>query len=308
MRVFVTGGTGLIGTRLVRRLHERSDEVRLLTRRPDAARERFGAACTVVEGDPMRAGAWAEALTDCDAVVNLAGESVFGRRWNTEFKVLLRESRVLSTQHVVQALTRSPRTPAGQPKVLVNASAIGYYGPHGDEELDEDAPAGDDTLARLCIQWEKQAREAESSGVRVVRVRIGVVLDREGGALPQMLKPFKMTGIGGPVGSGKQWVSWIHQTDMVGILLLALDQAQATGLLNGTAPNPVTNKELARAIGRVLHRPSFLPAPAFMLRLALGEVAEVVTTGQRVLPKRALALGYTFRFPTIDAALADILR
>jgi uncharacterized protein (TIGR01777 family) len=307
MRVFLTGGTGLIGSRLVRRLHERGDSVVLLTRRSEAAQERFGKECTIVAGDPMQAGAWQEAIADCAAVVNLAGESVFGSRWNTEFKALLRESRILSTQHVVQALSRAPVTSDGQPKTLVNASAIGYYGPHGDEELTEESPGGDDMLARLCLQWEKQAREAESAGVRVAIVRVGVVLDPEGGALPQMLRPFKLTGIGGPVGSGRQYVSWIHHADVVGLLLLALDRADARGPINGTAPNPVTSWDMARAIGRVLHRPSFLPAPAFALRLALGEVADLVTTGQRVLPPRAQALGYAFRFPTVETALADLL-
>ena len=305
MRIFTTGGTGLIGTRLVRQLQARGDSVVLLTRRPDAVRERFGN-CTIVGGDPTQAGDWMNATADCDAIIHLAGENIFARRWNDEFKTLLRDSRVKSTENVVQALGKHPRTPAGQPKVLVNASAIGYYGPTGDEELTEDSPAGADTLARVCVEWEKAARGAETHGVRVVLVRVGVVLDGEGGALAKMLTPFKFF-VGGKVGSGKQYVSWIHRDDMVGLLILVLDSASATGPINGTAPIPVTNTELSKAIGRALHRPSFLPTPAFGLRLILGEVAEVVTTGQRVLPKRALALGFTFKFPGIDAALADIL-
>jgi uncharacterized protein (TIGR01777 family) len=162
-------------------------------------------------------------------------------------------------------------------------------------------------MAHLCVDWEKAARAAESSGARVAIIRTGVVLDKEGGALPQMLKPFRTIGIGGPVGSGKQWVSWIHHADIVGIYLFALDRSEVNGPINGTAPNPVTNKELAKAQGRTLHRPAFLPAPGLMLRLALGEVATVVTTGQRVLPRKALELGYAFQFPAIDAALADLL-
>ena len=306
MRVFVTGGTGLIGTRLVRRLRERQDAVVLLTRRPGAARERFGEACTIVEGDPVQPGSWMDAVADCDAVVNLAGESIFNRRWSESFKQLLRDSRVRSTENVVEALARRTQT-AGGPRILVNASAIGYYGPGGDEELTEDDPPGADTMASLCVAWEQAAQKAEALGLRVARVRIGVVLDPEGGALPQMLKPFRMVGIGGPVGSGRQWVSWIHHADLVGILLLALDQGEARGPINGTAPNPVRNRELTKAIGRVLHRPSFLPAPAFALRLALGEVAQVVTTGQRVLPRRAEALGYAYRFADVVAALTDVL-
>jgi uncharacterized protein (TIGR01777 family) len=306
MRVFITGGTGLIGTRLIQRLCQRPDQVVLLTRRPGQARERFGSDCTIVEGDPMQPGAWMDAAADCDAVINLAGEPIFARRWNDEFKALMRDSRVRSTEHVVKALARNPRTAAGAPKVLVNASAIGYYGPRGDEEISEEGAPGDDTLARACVAWEAAARQAEASGVRVAIVRVGVVLDKSGGALAKMLTPFKL-GAGGPVGSGKQWMSWIHNDDMVGIFLLALDHADARGPINGTAPNPITNKEFGKALGRALHRPSFMPTPAFALRLMMGEVADVVTKGQRVLPRRAQALGYLFQYPQIDAALANIL-
>jgi uncharacterized protein (TIGR01777 family) len=306
MRVFITGGTGLLGSRLIGRLKQRQESVILLTRRPAQARQRFGSSVRVVEGDPTQAGAWMDAVGDCDAVVNLAGEGIFNRRWNDAFKTLLRESRVKSTAHVVQALARSPRTPAGNPKILVNASAIGYYGFHADEELSEEAPPGDDTLARLTVDWEQATQAAEPLGVRVVRVRIGVVLDKEGGALAKMLPPFKL-GAGGPIGSGKPWMSWIHHADMTGILLLALDNPNAQGPINATAPQPVTNKEFSKALGRALHRPSFLPTPVIALRVMLGEVAEVIAKGQRVLPRRALALGYRFQFPTIEAALADIL-
>lgn len=308
MRIFVTGGTGLVGTRLLRRLRERQDQVVLLTRRPDAARARFGADCTIVEGDPMQPGAWVDAVADCDGVIHLAGENVFARRWNDEFKALLRDSRVKSTANVVEAIARKPDAPRGGRKVLVNASAIGYYGPHGDEEVTEDSPPGDDFLARLCVEWEVAARKAEPLGVRVAMVRVGVVLDKEGGALKQMLGPFKW-GLGGPVGFfGTQYVSWIHHDDMAGVLLLALDNAGAAGPLNGTAPQPVTTKQFGKALGRALSRPAFMPIPGFALRLRFGEVAHILTTGQRVLPERALGLGYPFKFPTIDAALADILK
>jgi len=306
MRVFVTGGTGLIGTRLVRELRARQADVTVLTRRPGVARETLPADCTVVEGNSMEPGPWMDALGGCDAVINLAGESIFGRRWNEEFKALLRDSRVKTTEHVVQALARNPRTAAGEPKILVNGSAIGYYGPRGDEEVTEDTPAADDTLARLTVDWERAASAAEPQGIRVALVRTGVVLDKAGGALARMLTPFQI-GIGGPVGSGRQWMSWIHHADLVGILLLALDNPRATGPINGTAPNPVTNKEFSRALGRALHRPAFMPVPGFALRLRFGEVAEVLTTGQRVLPLRALALGYPFKFPHLDGALQEVL-
>jgi uncharacterized protein len=245
-------------------------------------------------------------VADCDAVIHLAGENVFARRWNTDFKKLLHESRILSTQHIVEALRRRPMRADGQAKVLVNASAIGFYGPRGDEELTEDSSPGSDFLAKLCLDWEQTARTAESAGIRVARVRVGVVLDKEGGALAKLLTPFKL-GAGGPVGSGRQWMSWIHHADLIGLFLLALDNAGAKGSINGTAPNPVTNRDFGKTLGRVLHRPSFVWTPSLALRIVLGEVASVVATGQRVLPKRALELGYSFQHPMLETALAQIL-
>jgi uncharacterized protein (TIGR01777 family) len=306
MQIFVMGGTGLIGSSLVERLSERGDRVVLMTRRPAMARERWGERCTIVDGDPMKAGRWMEAVKGCDAVINLVGESIFARRWNDEFKKLLRDSRVLSTQNVVRALMQSPKTPAGSPKVLVNGSAIGYYGPCGDEELTEESLAGGDMLAQLAIEWEQAASLAETAGIRVTRIRTGVVLDKDGGALPQMLTPFKL-GLGGPIGSGKHWFSWIHIDDEVGIILLALDHRGAIGAINATAQHTVTNKEFSKALGRALHRPAIFPVPPFMLRLRFGEVADILTTGQRVVPAKALALGYQFKFPEIDGALANLL-
>jgi uncharacterized protein (TIGR01777 family) len=306
MRIFVTGGTGLIGARLVRQLLGRGDQVLLLTRRYGAARQIVGPECQLIEGDPTQAGDWMKAIADCDAVVNLAGENIFARRWNTAFKTALRESRIQSTQHVVEALAQKPSRAGGIPKVLVNASAIGYYGPHGDEELTEDSPPGSDFMAEICVKWEETARAAESFGARCVLLRIGVVLDPEGGALKKLLTPFKLFA-GGPVGNGRQWMSWIHHEDMTGLLLLALDNNNVRGPLNGTAPNPVSNRDFGKALGAALHRPAFVPTPTFALRLGLGEVANVITTGQRVLPQRALVLGYTFTYPTIDGALRQLV-
>lgn len=305
MRVFVTGGTGLVGPGVIKQLRARNDQVVLLTRRAGAVRETFKE-CEIVEGDPTKAGAWCDTLGSCDAVIHLAGENIFGKRWSDDFKKAIHDSRVQSTQLIAQTLARDPRTASGTAKVLVNASAVGIYGPHGDEELDETSPAGDDFLARTCVDWEKATVSASAAGVRTSVVRIGVVLAKNGGALAQLLTPFKM-GVGGPVGSGRQWFPWIHHADVVGLLLLALDNAAAQGPINGTAPNPVTNKEFGKALGRALSRPAFLPTPGFALRLMLGEVATVVLSGQRVLPRQAQKLGYAFRFPTIDAALADIL-
>jgi uncharacterized protein len=307
MQVFLMGGTGLVGSRLIKRLLERNDDIILLTRRPDVARDKWRDACRIIEGNPVEAGTWMQSVGECDAVVNLTGEGIFNRRWNAEFIQLLRDSRVKSTDNAVKALANEPRTPSGAAKVLVNASAIGYYGPHGDEEVTEDAPPGNDIMAETCVAWENAARQAEALAVRTVRVRTGVVLDKEGGALKQMMMPFKMF-MGGPVGlGGRQYMSWIHHEDMVGLLLLALDHPQCNGPMNATAPNPVTNKDLSKALGRALHRPSFMPTPKLMLRLALGKVASVVTTGQRVMPKKALELGYIFKFPEIGPALADVV-
>jgi uncharacterized protein (TIGR01777 family) len=306
MRIFVTGGTGLVGRRLIKRLSERGDQAVILTRRPDRARQLFRPDASLVVGDPMQSGAWMDAVADCDAVIHLAGENVFARRWNAAFKALLHDSRIHSTQLVVEALRRNPRRANGQPKVLVNASAIGFYGPQGDEELTEDSSPGSDFLARLCIEWESAARTAEPAGVRVAMVRVGVVLDREGGALAKLLTPFRL-GAGGPVGSGRQWMSWIHHADLLGLFLLALEHPNASGPINGTAPHPVINRDFGKVLGRVLHRPSFVWTPALALRLLVGEAASLVVTGQRVLPQRALQLDYAFQYPTLEAALTEIL-
>lgn len=307
MRVFVTGGTGLIGQRLIRQLIQRRDQPVLLTRRYQAARQMFGPECELVEGDPMQPGDWQKKIATCDAVLHLAGENVFNRRWNASFKDLLFDSRIKSTRNVVEALLRNPNRADGTSKVLVNASAIGYYGPCGDEELTEQSPPGNDFLAHLCIEWEKAALEAQKGRLRVALVRVGIVLDKAGGALAKMLMPFKLFA-GGPIGSGKQWMSWIHHEDMVGLFLLGLDHPQASGPLNGTAPNPVTNQAFAKALGGVLHRPSFFPTPVLGMRVLLGEVTQVVATGQRVLPTVPLRLGYAYKFPTLEGALAEILK
>ncbi len=303
MRVFITGGTGLVGRRLVAALAGRRDEPVVLTRRPHEAEQLLGAHIRVVNGDPLKPGAWMETVASCDAVVNLAGENIFARRWKEDFKRLLLESRREATRNVVTAL--KARTGAEAP-TLINASAIGYYGPHGDEELDEQSPPGNDFLAQLCQEWEAATAPAKAAGVRCVLLRIGIVLDRAGGPLAMMMLPFRLFA-GGKVASGRQWMSWIHHEDLTGLLLFALDHSDAQGPVNGTAPHPVTNREFARALGRAMHRPSLMPTPGFMLRLGLGEVADVIATGQRVLPRRALQLGYSFRFPTIETALASLL-
>ncbi len=298
MKVLITGGTGLIGTRLAQALTKRGDVPVVLSRDRARAKKALGEGVEVIEGNPAHEGKWTKTLSSCQAVVNLAGEPVFGRRWNDRQIERLRDSRIESTKHLVQAIAAAePR-----PKVLVNASAIGFYGDAPEGEVNETSSSGDDVMARLCVDWEKAAEEVEAHGVRLVIVRIGVVLDRDGGAIKQMVTPFKL-GVGGPVGSGKQWVSWIHLDDLVGVFLAALDNETFQGRINGTAPHPVRNKEFSQCLAAALHRPCFLPMPAFMLRLIYGEVAFLVITGQQVMPSRADELGFSFKHPTCQSAM-----
>jgi hypothetical protein len=236
-------------------------------------------------------------------VVHLAGENI-AQRWTSSAKQAIRESRVQSTRNLVQGV--ASLAAVERPAVLVSSSAIGYYGAHGDEPIDEEAPAGSDFLAQTCAAWEAEAEVAEGHGLRVVRVRTGVVLNREGGALGKMLTPFKL-GVGGPVAGGRQYISWIHTEDLVGIMLAGIDGEQWCGPINATAPNPRRNGDFSKALGRVLHRPSLLPVPGAALRLLYGEMAEIVTSGARVLPAKALMLGYEFRQPQLDAALRAAL-
>jgi uncharacterized protein (TIGR01777 family) len=306
MRIFVTGGTGLIGTDLVHRLLQRGDQVVLLTRRREHARDLWGERCQIVSGDPVQPEPWEDQVANCDGVVHLAGEGIFNRRWNADFKELMRVSRVQSATNVVSALAKAPRRADGAPKVLASASAIGYYGPRGDEELTESSPPGDDFMATLCIAWENAAKGAQQHGVRVVTMRTGIVLAKERSALQKMMTPFKMF-VGGKVGSGRQYMSWVHIDDIVGLYLFALDQANLSGPINGTAPEPVTNKQFSKVLGRVLGRPSFMPTPVLGLRVMLGEVADVVTKGQRVMPQVALAAGYRFKFTEVETALRNVL-
>jgi uncharacterized protein (TIGR01777 family) len=298
MRVFTTGATGLIGRVLCRSLVEAGHAVLALTRQ--ATPRGLPAGVQPVQGDPAAPGPWQEALAGCDACLNLAGEPVAGGRWTEARKRAIRDSRVLATRNVAAVVAdRGPR-------VLVNGSAIGFYGPRGDEELDESAPPGSDFLARTCLEWEGAAAPA-AKRARVVLCRTGIVLAREGGALAQMALPFKLFA-GGPIGDGAFWQSWIHLADEVGLLAWALGEERVSGPLNATAPAPVRNRDLARALGKALHRPSLLPAPVLAVRALFGEMADVVVTGQRVLPVKALELGYRFRFPEVGAALGDIFR
>lgn len=301
MRVFLAGATGMIGRPLVQCLLDRGDVPVVLTRDPQRAAVKMAGAIEFVSGDPNARGDWMRSVGGCDAVVNLVGEGVFARRWSSAQKRRLRDSRVDSTRNVVEAIGEA----SSRPKTLVNASATGFYGDVPEGDVTEDSPPGEDFLARLCVDWEAAARAAEGFGTRVALVRVGVVLDRRGGALTKMVLPFKL-GVGGPVGRGRQWVSWIHLDDAVAAFLHAVDHPAATGPINGTAPQPLRNKEFSKSLARALHRPSLFPIPPLGLRLALGEVACVVTGGQRVLPTRLLAQGFSFRYSTCDEAMRAI--
>ena len=293
MNVTVTGASGLIGSELVERLRARGDEVTTLSRNPSGP----GAVRWMPEQEPAPKAA----LDGRDAVIHLAGENV-AQRWNDDAKRRILQSRELGTRNLVAGIEAAdPR-----PRVLVSSSAVGYYGPHGDEEIDERTPAGDGFLAEVCVVWEREAHRAADLGLRVVCLRTGVVLDRGGPALAKMLPFFKL-GVGGPVGGGDQYMAWIHVDDMVGLYLAALDGEAWRGPVNATAPTPVTNTTFSRALGKALHRPAVAPVPAFAVRALYGGMAEIVTEGQRVIPRKAQELGYAFAHPDLDEALRAAL-
>lgn len=297
MRILITGATGFIGRAVTDRLIGEKNEVTVLSRRPFEAQRLFPKA---------KLQAWdfssPLSLPKVSVIIHLAGESIFGKRWTHRQKAIILKSRVESTRLIVNAIKKVRE----KPKVLLCASAIGYYGDRGDEELDEDSPGSRDFLADVCEQWERAAGEAEILGLRVVSTRIGMVLGKSGGALQKMLPPFKM-GLGGPIGSGKQWMSWVHLDDLVGLILHAMHSPEIRDSLNVTAPHPCTNAEFARTLGKILRRPALLPTPVGALRLTMGEVVSVITSSQKVLPKVALKTGYMFRYPRLEKALRCIL-
>jgi hypothetical protein len=313
MRLFLTGATGLLGRRLVLDRLERGDQLVVASRDAAQAARLFAAESnpniTVVAADVVRPGPWQDAVAGCDAVVHLAGAGVADRRWNSAYRTLLVDSRVEGTRNVVAALARAAAGSAAQrpPRVLLSASAIGYYGERGDEAVDESAPPGRDFLARLCEAWETQALAADAAGVRTVLLRTGVVLDERGGALRRLLLPFRL-GLGGPIGSGRGFMSWIHWRDWVGLVDFALRTESIRGPMNLTAPNPVTSRTFARALGSVLHRPALLPAPPVALRLVMGELGRYAAMSQRVVPAAAISRGYRFLYPDLEPALRSLLR
>lgn len=301
MRVTVTGATGLIGRRLVAALARRGDEVTVLSRDPARARDVLGSGIEAARWDALHEPAPSATLAGRDGVVHLAGEPV-AQRWSAAAKERIRVSREAGTANLVAGL----RSAEPRPRVLVSASAVGYYGPRGDEEVAETDPPGNDFLAEVCVAWERAAQAATELGMRVAIARTGVVLDPSGGALAKMLPPFR-AGVGGPVAGGDQWMPWIHVDDLVGLYLAALDGDDWSGPLNGSSPNPATNRDFSKALGRALHRPALAPVPRFALRALYGEMEQIVTTGQRAVPRRARQLGFAFAHPELDEALRSAL-
>jgi len=295
MHVLVTGGTGFIGQALCPLLVQAGHTLTLLSRSPERAKRDFPQARVI------------EQLVQCegaDAVINLAGEPLAEGRWSAHRKQDFRDSRIGTTEDLLAWI--EARAPGQRPQAMVSGSAIGYYGARNDRALDEQAPPGDDFAAILCRDWEAAAQRAEDLGLRVSRVRIGVVLERQGGALARMLPPFRM-GVGGPMGDGFQWMSWVHRQDLARLVVWLLERNEASGAYNGTAPTPVRNREFATTLGKVLKRPALLTTPAIALKLLFGEMSSLLLSGQRVVPKRALAEGFEFQYPQLEPALRAIL-
>lgn len=305
MNIVVTGATGFIGTALVAELRARGDAITVLSRDATRAKAKLGAEITAVTADLETPGAWGDALAGADTVVNLAGESVGAKRWNAREKQVVRDSRVEATRTLVEVIGALPADK--RPRTLVCASGGDYYpfamdkDDFDDDEVTESDPAGDSFLARVCRDWEKEARGAEAHGLRVVCMRTGIVLGHGGGALDKLVTPFKMF-VGGRIGSGRQWFSWIHRDDAVAAYAAATSDARYTGPINLVAGS-VRNAELAAELGKALHRPSWLPVPAFAVKLAAGEFAEYVLKGRRIVPAKLRALGFTFAHPALSEAL-----
>ncbi len=307
MKIVIAGGSGFLGSPLAEMYAEDGHDVRVLTRSLQSGETRHdpGTGVPGITRVGWKAdgstGPWATVVEAADGVINLSGESLASKRWSVEAKKQLRESRLLATRSLATAI----RAAASPPAVLVSGSAVGFYGPADSRAITEADPAGSDFLAGLCADWEREAHQAERPGTRVVLLRTGVVLERSGGALPEMMRPFKFF-VGGPIGSGRQYVSWIHRLDWIEIVRWIIQTPSVSGPVNATAPHPVTNRHLSTALGRAMHRPSLLPAPGFAVKIVLGEFANTVLTGQRVLPARAQKEGYHFRYPEIEQAFRGI--
>jgi len=301
MRIFITGSNGFVGTHLGRFLLNQGHEVTGLVR-TEVRGKSLSKGISYVVGEGTKPGEWQEAVSGHDVLINLAGVPIF-KKWTPAYKRLLYDTRILTTRNLVDAIPEARASSV----TLLSTSAAGYYGCTGDEELGESSPPGDGFLATLALDWEGEAAKARGKGVRVVITRFGVVLGRDGGALAQMILPFRFF-VGGPLGNGRQWFSWIHIEDLCRAALFVVTDKEMSGPVNFTAPGPVNNRDLARAIGKVLRRPSIMPAPAFMIRLLMGEFGSVILTGQRVVPRLLQSQGFKFKFADIEASLADLLR
>lgn len=304
MKVAITGATGFVGSRLVERLDAEGHQVLVLARNLAKAQQVFPNSVSNLEitaYTPTESGSWQQAIAGCDGVVNLAGEPIAEERWTPERKQEILKSRQLGTQKIVEAIAKANP----KPSVLVNASAIGYYGTSETATFDETSPSGSDFLAQVCQAWEAEAQKVTEVGVRLVILRLGIVLGM-GGAIAKMITPFKLFA-GGPIGSGRQWFSWIHRDDLVNLILQSLTRPDIEGVFNATAPNPVRMTQLAQTMGQALNRPSWLPVPGFALEALLGDGAMVVLEGQQVIPKRTLASGFEYQYPTVQQALAEFL-
>ena len=309
MRVIIAGGSGLVGRALSKSLADDGHEVLVLSRRPERNMARKASQVEMLKWDGMTGNGWSEKIEAGCAIVNMAGAGIADKRWSAERKKALLDSRVNSAQAILDGIEQAKvRSAEATPAVLVQASAMGFYGMQSPDApaVDEDSPAGSDFLSDLCEVWEAASERAEELGVRRTIARIGLVLSTEGGALPKMALPFRLFA-GGPVGSGKQVLSWIHMDDIVGAIRFLIDTPSAEGPYNLVGPAPLSNAEFGRAIGRALRRPAFMPAPTFMMKLIFGEMSTILLEGQRVLPKRLLEAGYEFRYQSLDAALEDLI-
>lgn len=300
MQIAITGGSGLIGRALAAELVAAGHDVTVLSRNPDSL-EGMPRQVELARWDARSADLIGPLVESADGIVHLAGESIAAGRWTEQRKRSIRDSRVASTRALAEAVVAARKPPS----VVVQGSAVGYYGSRGDQEIDEEQPPGDDFLASVCRSWEEAGQAISAAGIRRPVLRTGIVLSNEGGALPRMALPFRLFA-GGPAGDGRQWMPWIHIRDQVAAMQWLLEHSTADGPFNLTAPNPVTNREFSTCLGRTLHRPSFMPAPGFALRAALGEMADLILTGQRAVPGRLLAGGFRFHFSEIEAALRDL--
>ncbi len=298
-RLLITGGSGFIGSRLVPVLSAQNYDITVLTRNPDKTAAHFDHAVTTIKQfDSLKD------VDGFDVVINLAGQGITDRRWTQRVKKLLRESRLKITLNLMSYLQAAEK----KPELLISGSAIGYYGDQGDKPVDETMSGDSSFASKLCLDWESEAQSAEAIGIRTCYLRTGIVLGKKGGALSKMLPAFKL-GLGGPMGDGRQWMSWIHIDDLIGIMFFVINHKELSGAINGTAPNPVTNKEFTSTLARALKRPAFLPMPAFVLKLMLGEMAEeLLLSGQRVMPEKVLDAGYDFQYASLGDALRDVVQ